>query len=267
MVSDARHDPDAEEWDMRKKFVAGNWKMYTTRATARELATAVVRGLGGEDRVTVAVCPPFPYLEAVAACLEGSPVALGAQNVYPEKEGAFTGEVGLAMLQDLGCRYIIVGHSERRHVLGESDTLINRKVHAALGAGFQVILGVGETLQEREANRTESVLDAQLRAGLAGLKAEQFGRLVLAYEPVWAIGTGRTATPQQAQEAHAFLRQRVAKLVGEEVAHRLPIQYGGSVKPENVRKIMMEPDVDGALVGGCSLKAEEFLAIVRAAVA
>jgi triosephosphate isomerase len=250
---------------MRKKLIAGNWKMFTTSVTAHELAAAIVRGLGSEDRVTVAVCPPFPYLQTVKACLEGSPVALGAQNVYAEKEGAFTGEVGLNMLQDLGCRYVIVGHSERRHILGESDTLINRKVHAALAAGFQVILCLGETLEQREANQTEQVLDAQLRAGLAGLSTDQLNRLILAYEPVWAIGTGCNATPQQAQQTHAFLRQRLGKLVNEDVAHNLVIQYGGSVKPENVRTLLSEPDVDGALVGGASLKAEQFLAIIRAA--
>ncbi|HKI33874.1 MAG TPA: triose-phosphate isomerase [Gemmataceae bacterium] len=250
---------------MRKKFIAGNWKMYTTAATARELASAVARGVGAEARVSVAVCPPFPYLIPVAEALRGSSVALGAQNVYPEKEGAFTGEVSPPMLLDVGCRYVIVGHSERRHVLGENDALINRKVHAALAAGLQVILCVGETLREREADRTEAVLETQLSGGLAGLTAERLAPLVIAYEPVWAIGTGKNATPEQAQEAHAFIRRRVGQTFGEKTASALPIQYGGSVKPENAATLLGQPDVDGALVGGASLKADSFLAIVRAA--
>jgi triosephosphate isomerase len=252
---------------MRKKFIAGNWKMYTTAATACELASAVARGVGGEGRVTVAVCPPFPYLLPVAEALRGSNVALGAQDVYPEKEGAFTGEVSSPMLLDVGCRYVIVGHSERRHVLHEDDALINRKVQAALAAGLHVILCVGETLQEREANRTEAVLDAQLAGGLRGLAADRLADLVIAYEPVWAIGTGKNATPEQAQEAHAFVRRRVGQMFGEKTASALPIQYGGSVKPDNAATLLGQPDVDGALVGGASLKADSFLAIVRAGLA
>jgi triosephosphate isomerase len=250
---------------MRKKFIAGNWKMFTTRASAQDLAAAVVRGLGTEDRVDVAVCPPFPYLLPVAEVLRGSRVALGAQNLYPEKEGAFTGEVSPAMLLDCGCRYVILGHSERRHVLHEDDAFINRKVHAALGAGLQVILCVGETLAEREGGRTEKVLETQLAGGLAGVAGDGLARLVIAYEPVWAIGTGRNATPEQAEAAHAFIRRWVAGKFGEEAASRLPIQYGGSAKPENVASLLGQPDVDGALVGGASLKADLFLAIVRVA--
>jgi triosephosphate isomerase (TIM) len=251
----------------RTKFIAGNWKMYTTAATAQSLAAAVVQGLGGEDRVTVAVCPPFPYLARVAEVLRGSRVALGAQNLYPAREGAFTGEVSPVMLVDVGCQYVIVGHSERRHVLGETDAFINRKVQAALEAGLRVILCVGETLAQRQDNETEAVLERQLEGGLAELKAETLQRLVIAYEPVWAIGTGVNATPEQAQQVHAFLRRRIAEMFGEETAARLPIQYGGSVKPENARLLVQQPDVDGALVGGASLKADQFLAIVRAAVA
>jgi triosephosphate isomerase len=251
---------------MRKKFIAGNWKMCTTAAaTARELAAAVARGVGADTRVTVAVCPPFPYLLPVAEALRGSSVALGAQDAYTEKEGAFTGEVSPAMLLDCGCRYVIIGHSERRHVLHENDALINRKVQAALGAGLVVILCVGETLQEREANRTETVLDTQLVGGLAGLTAERLGSLVIAYEPVWAIGTGKNATPEQAQEVHAFIRGWVGQMFGEKMAAALPIQYGGSVKAENAATLLSRPDVDGALVGGASLKADSFLAIVNAA--
>jgi triosephosphate isomerase len=250
---------------VRKKFVAGNWKMFTTAATAKQLAAGVVQGVGKDDRVSVAVCPPFPYLALVGEVLRGSPVALGAQNAYTEKEGAFTGEVSPWMLADVGCRYTILGHSERRHKLGESDEFISRKVHAALAAGLRVILCVGETLEERQADRTEAVLQAQLSGSLAGLDAAGLANVVLAYEPVWAIGTGVNATPQQAQEAHAFLRGRIAARFGAEAAGNLVIQYGGSVKPDNVASLLHQPDVDGALVGGASLKADQFLAIVRAA--
>jgi triosephosphate isomerase (TIM) len=249
---------------MRTKFIAGNWKMYTNSATALELAAAVVKGVGNESRVRVAVCPPFPYLAAVAVALRGSVIALGAQNVYPEKEGAFTGEVSPAMLLDVGCKYVILGHSERRHVMGESDAFINRKIHVALKAGLQVIFCVGETLQQRQASETEKVLDQQLTAGLAGLDREALARLVVAYEPVWAIGTGLNATPEQAQQAHRFLRTRAALLFGEAAADNLTIQYGGSVKPDNAGTLLAQPDVDGALVGGASLKAEQFLAIIQA---
>jgi triosephosphate isomerase len=250
---------------VRKKFVAGNWKMYTDAATAKQLAAGVVQGVGKDDRVTVAVCPPFPYLALVGEVLRGGPVALGAQNAYTEKEGAFTGEVSPWMLADVGCRYVILGHSERRHKLGETDELISRKVHAALAAGLRVILCVGEALEERQADRTEAVLAAQLSGSLAGVEAAALANVVLAYEPVWAIGTGVNATPQQAQEAHAFLRGRAAERFGAAAARDLLIQYGGSVKPDNAASLLHQPDVDGALVGGASLKADQFLAIVRAA--
>jgi triosephosphate isomerase len=250
---------------MRTKFVAGNWKMFTTAATAQQLATAIADGLRTEDRVRVGVFPPFPYLLRVAEALKGSRVVLGAQNVYPENEGAFTGEVSPTMLTDVGCRWVIVGHSERRHKLGETDAFVNRKVHAALAAGLEVILCVGETEAERAANQTEAVLNRQLTSGLTGVTAEKLTRMALAYEPVWAIGTNNIATPQQAQEAHAFLRRRVGQLLGDGPAADLVIQYGGSAKPDNVVPLLRQPDVDGALVGGASLKAELFLAIVRAA--
>jgi triosephosphate isomerase len=250
----------------RKKLVAGNWKMHTNRATAVQLAGAVVRAVGPGDRgVTVVVCPPFVYLAYVAEIVRGTPVGMGAQDCYCEREGAYTGEVSPPMLQDVGCKYVLVGHSERRHKLGETDALINRKARAALAAGLTTILCVGETLEQREAGQTEVVLDAQLTAGLEGLTADNLHRLVLAYEPVWAIGTGRNATPEQAQEAHAFLRRRVGQLAGEPAALGLRIQYGGSVTPDNAGALMAQPDVDGALVGGASLSADKFLPIVRAA--
>jgi triosephosphate isomerase len=250
---------------MRQPFIAGNWKMFTNSVTARELAAAVAKGAASQTMARVAVCPPFPYLAAVAEALRGSPVALGAQNCYYEKEGAFTGEVCPAMLLDVGCRWVILGHSERRHILGESDAFINRKIKAALAAGLGVIFCVGETLQEREAIQTERVLDRQLNGGLDGLGKAEIGKMVVAYEPLWAIGTGKNATPEQAQQAHAFIRHQIRKAFGEESAAGLPIQYGGSVKPENAAPLLSQPDVDGALVGGASLNAEQFLAIVRAA--
>ena len=249
----------------RPKFVAGNWKMYTLKASARELATAVRAGVPTDGRVRVAVCPPFPWLAGVAEVLQGSAVAVGAQDVYAEREGAFTGEVSAGMLLDAGCKYVIVGHSERRHVLSERDDLINRKARAALEAGLSVILCVGEKLDERDANKTEAVLDNQLTWGAKDIPGAHVDRLVIAYEPVWAIGSGRNATPEQAQQAHVFLRWRFSQLFGEKAANCLLIQYGGSVKPDNARSLLSQPDVDGALVGGASLSADSFLAIVRAA--
>jgi triosephosphate isomerase len=248
-------------------MVAGNWKMHMSAATARQLASAVVRGLGNERRVEVAVCPPFPYLALVGDVLRGSPVALGAQNLYPEKEGAFTGEVSPAMLVDVGCKYVILGHSERRRKpgLAETNAFINRKVHAALAAGLQAILCLGETLEERKAGQTEAVLERQLAGSLSGLDPARMVPVVLAYEPVWAIGTGHSVTLEQAQRVHAFLRGRIRETFGEKTAAALCIQDGGSVKPDNAPALLQQPDVDGALVGGASLNADEFLAIVRAA--
>jgi triosephosphate isomerase len=250
---------------MRKKFVAGNWKMNTTPATARELAKAVADGVASLTGVDVAVCPPFPFLPLVAEVIKGSPVALGAQNCYEKDEGAFTGEVSPAMLAAVGCKYVILGHSERRHVLGETDSFINHKIKAALAAGLYVILCMGETLAERQATEYEDVFTRQVTFGLVGVTPEQLPRLILAYEPVWAIGTGHTATTEQAQNAHYFIRSHFAVLFGTEAAEALPILYGGSVKPDNAAALMSQPDVDGGLIGGASLKSDQFLAIVRAA--
>ena len=249
----------------RKKFVAGNWKMNTTRAEATALGAAIAKGVGAASRVTVAVCPPFPWLVAVGEAVKGSAVALGAQNVSYEKKGAFTGEVSPAMLVECGCTYVTVGHSERRHILGETDSAVNHKVHTALEEGLHVILCMGETAAERERNLQERVFQRQVYAACAGLTDEQFQRLAIAYEPVWAIGTGKVATPEQAQEAHKFVRGKLRLLYGEKIADALPIIYGGSVTPDNTAGLMSQPDVDGALVGGASLKADLFLAIVKAA--
>ena len=251
---------------MRQKFIIGNWKMYTTATEAEGLAKAVADGVGMEDRVCVAVCPPFPYLGLVASNLKGSSIALGAQNLYPEKEGAFTGEVSPTMLLDLGCKFVILGHSERRHKLGESNAFINQKVHVALNAGLNVILCVGETLEQRQAKQTTEVLEQQIILGLAALSADSLPRLSIAYEPVWAIGnTGHHATPEQAEEEHIVIRKRLAQMFGKP-AQSVVIQYGGSVKPENAAALLSQPNVDGALIGGASLNADQFLAIVQVAI-
>jgi triosephosphate isomerase len=249
----------------RKKLIAGNWKMNTTLPEAKALAAALAAGSRPDDRVEIAVCPPFPWLVQVGDAIKGSAVALGAQDVYFEKKGAFTGEVSPAMLLEAGCKYTLVGHSERRHVIGESDQLINQKVHTALEEGLHVILCVGETLAERERNLQERVFQRQVMAACAGLTDEQFGRLVLAYEPVWAIGTGKVATPEQAQQAHAGIRSKMRLFYGEKIIDALPILYGGSVTADNAGGLLALPDVDGVLVGGASLKADSFLAIARAA--
>ena len=241
--------------------------MHTTAAEAARLAAAIVDGVGTEELVSVVLCPPFPYLALVSELLKDSCVALGAQNLFPEEEGAFTGEVSPTMLLDLGCRYVILGHSERRHVLGESDRFINQKVRVALATGLDVILCVGETLAQRDADQTEAVLDRQLIEGLAGLSVDILPRLSIAYEPVWAIGEhGRHATPQQAREAHALIRHRFGEIFDEKAAQTLAIQYGGSVKPDNAAAFFSQQEIDGVLIGGASLHADQFLAIVQAGI-
>ena len=242
-------------------MIAGNWKMYRT---ARE-ASQVVRTLRGlvadVTDVDVVVCPPFTALPAALEAASGSRIALGAQDCHWEKEGAFTGEVAVSMLADLGCSHVIVGHSERRQLFGEADATVDRKIEAVLAHGLTGIGCLGETLQEREAGQTLQVLERQLRGGFA--RHLHSPRLVIAYEPVWAIGTGRTATPAQAQEAHAFLRGLVAAVAGPDVAAGIRILYGGSVKPDNIGALMAQPDVDGALVGGASLDPSSFARIVK----
>jgi len=245
---------------MRVPMIAGNWKMYRT---AREASQTIrtLRGLVGEvTDVDVVVCPPFTALPAALEAASGSPLAIGAQDCHWEKEGAFTGEVAVQMLVDLGCSHVIVGHSERRQFFGETDATVDRKIEAVLAHGLTCIGCLGETLQEREAGQTLQVLERQLRGGFA--RHLHSPRLVIAYEPVWAIGTGRTATPAQAQEAHAFLRGLVAAVAGPDVAAAIRILYGGSVKPENIVALMAQPDMDGALVGGASLDPSSFARIV-----
>jgi triosephosphate isomerase len=247
---------------MRRPLVAGNWKMNLSRAGAVELASTIAKRSRGIESADLAVFPPNVYLDAVGRAIDGSRVALGAQNMYFEPQGAFTGETSAAMLVDLGCRLVILGHSERRHILGESDADVNKKVVAALAAGLTPVVCLGELLAQREAGETERVIRRQCDGSLAALSNDQAQRIVLAYEPVWAIGTGKVATPQQAEEVHSRLRKILADRYNGPVAEAVRILYGGSVKAANARELLAQPNVDGALVGGASLSADEFLDIV-----
>jgi len=247
---------------MRKPFLCGNWKMNTDRAGAVALAVASAKIAGEVRGAEVGICPPACYLEAVLAAAKGTPLAVGGQNMHFEAGGAFTGEIAGPMLKDLGCTYVILGHSERRHVFGETDEFISKKVHAAFKFGLVPILCVGEKIEERKANQTEAIVRRHMTSGLAGLSKDQARQVVIAYEPVWAIGTGLTATPRQAQEVHAFIRRLLESLYDAALAQAVRIQYGGSVKPDNTYDLMREADIDGALVGGASLKADGFAKIV-----
>jgi triosephosphate isomerase len=251
---------------MRKLFVAGNWKMNLNKAQAVALASGLAGKASQFGGVEVGVIPAFVHVDAVGA-VKGPAIGLGAQDAYFEKDGAFTGEVSTAMLTDLGVKYVLVGHSERRHILGESDALCNKKLHAIINAGMVCILCVGEKIEQRKANQTFDVCRTQLVEGLKGLDKSKAGQLVIAYEPVWAIGTGLTATKEQAQEVHAFIRGELAKIFDGPTAAGIRIQYGGSVKASNAAELMKQPDVDGALVGGAALKLEEFMGIITAAAA
>ena len=249
----------------RRTIVAGNWKMNLDRAKARDLAAAVAARAAEAGTTELVLCPPAVYVETVATALGGSsPVALGAQNMHDQSSGAFTGEVAPPMLLDLGCRYVILGHSERRTLFGETDAVVNAKARAALAAGLTPIVCVGETLEEREGGRTAAVVTTQVQGSLAGLTPADLEKIVVAYEPVWAIGTGKVATPQQAQEVHALIRGLLGGLASPAVAAKVRIQYGGSVKPDNAADLAVQPDIDGALVGGASLKADDFLGIAKA---
>lgn len=253
---------------MRPYVVAGNWKMNTDAQSAAELAAGIRDGMQGrhrDDTVRVVLCPPYPLLDIVRDTVAGTVIGLGAQNMYTEDSGAYTGEVSAPMLRSVGCTHVILGHSERRQYFHESDALINQKAHKAFEHDLVPIVCVGETLEQREAGITPSVIDTQVRQCLEGLTAEQVGRMIIAYEPIWAIGTGKTATPEQAQEVHAAIRTLVAEMYGRETADALVIQYGGSVKPDNAADLFVQDDVDGGLIGGASLKPEQFLAIIAAA--
>ena len=247
----------------RTPLMAGNWKLHLTIAESVELASALAEQIEGVEGREVMIAPVFTALADVARAMKGSAVLLGAQDLYWEEKGAFTGEVSAPLLKDAGCSHVIVGHSERRQYFGETDGSVNRKARAALAAGLVPVVCVGETLEEREAGREREVVEGQVNRGLEGFSPDEAGRLVLAYEPVWAIGTGRTATPAQANEMHACIRDLLSRSFGDIVAARIRVLYGGSVKPGNVDELMAEPHIDGALVGGASLEAASFARIVR----
>ncbi len=248
---------------MRKPFIAGNWKLHNTVPESLELIEALKTAVKDVTDREIIVAPVHTALVPVAEALRGSNITLAAQNCYPAQTGAFTGEVSPPLLKDAGCDYVIVGHSERRHLLGETDAFINRKIHALAAEGLGTIFCIGETLDERETDKTFDVLQAQVTAGLKGITPEAMARIVVAYEPVWAIGTGRTASEDQAEEVHAFIRGLLQGLFGPEVAEGVRIVYGGSVKPDNVDGLMAQEDIDGCLVGGASLKAADFARIVH----
>ena len=252
---------------MRKTIIAGNWKMYKTIGEAIELANGLKRSLYSlnNDLLDIVICPPFTSLSETAEVVFDSNISVGAQDVYWQDEGAFTGEVSPLMLKDAGCKFVIIGHSERRQFFNETDETVNNKLKALLKHGLIPIVCVGETLQQREGNLTFKVLEEQVTKSLSGLSAQDALKTVLAYEPVWAIGTGKTATPEQAQEVHKYIRGLSVSLFGSDAALQMRIQYGGSVKPENIAELMLKPDVDGALVGGASLKVESFSEIIKKA--
>ena len=250
---------------MREFLIAGNWKMNGSMAANKELVAGIIDGVPAGGGFSLLVCPPFPYIAAIAAQAHGSAVSVGAQNVSEHEKGAFTGEVAPAMLRELGCEYVIVGHSERRALYGETSAQVAAKFKAAQAVGMTPILCVGETLEEREAGTTEAVVDEQLDAVLDATGIEAFAAAVIAYEPVWAIGTGRTATPEQAQDVHRHIRERLARH-DENIAAGVRILYGGSMKGDNAAGLLAKPDIDGGLIGGASLKADDFLAIAKAAV-
>lgn len=249
---------------MRTPLIVGNWKMNLLRESSLALVRSLMSLLPKDLSVEVAICPPAVYLDSVSSALKGSHIGLGAQNMYHQPEGAFTGELSGKMLLDLGCQFVILGHSERRQFFGDTNQTVNQKMHAALNGSLTPIVCVGETLDEREGEQTATVIDSQVRGSLAGLSAKDAVRIVVAYEPVWAIGTGRTATPSQAEEVHAQIREILTQLFGADAAQSIRIQYGGSVKPDNAGELMSQPNIDGALVGGASLQADSFSKICLA---
>jgi triosephosphate isomerase len=250
---------------IRTPLIAGNWKMNKTATEATDLVKAIAAAVGTESAVQIVLCPPFTALSAVCAAAEGTHLAVGAQNMHDKTHGAFTGEVSAAMLRDLHVTHVILGHSERRAIFGEDDAFINRKVNAALAASLKPILCVGELLAEREAGTTNAVVKRQVELGLAGVPAGKAEQVIIAYEPVWAIGTGKTATPAMAQEVHAFIRSLLVTQFGAETAARVRILYGGSMKPDNADALLAEHDIDGGLIGGASLEAKSFVDLVQSA--
>jgi len=250
---------------MRKKVIAGNWKMNMDLHQSQKLVSEILNGLGRDNKAEIIVCPPFTSLSEVNSLIKSTKIKLGAQNMYYEESGAYTAEISADMLMSVGCEYVILGHSERRVIFDESDDQINKKMKAALAKGLKPIFCVGELLEQRESGETMKVISAQIEKGLEGVTSEQMKNIIIAYEPVWAIGTGKTATPEQAQEVHSFIRELVAKKFLVSVSENLIIQYGGSVKPENAGELLSQKDIDGALVGGACLKADLFLGIIASA--
>jgi triosephosphate isomerase len=250
---------------MRKKVIAGNWKMNKDLNESQDLVSKIINGLGNDTKCDVIVCPPFTSLSEVSSLIKNTPVKLGAQNLHFEDSGAFTGEISTSMLKSVGCEYVIIGHSERRNIFGEPDVVINKKIKKALEHGLKPIFCVGELLEQREDGTTMEVVKNQILNGLKDITPEQLSEIIVAYEPVWAIGTGKTATPEQAQEVHAAIRELIVENFSEDVADNLVIQYGGSVKPDNAGELLSKKDIDGALVGGACLKADSFLGIIAAA--
>ena len=250
---------------MRKKVIAGNWKMNNDLNESQDLVSKIINCLGNDTKCDVIVCPPFTSLNEVSSLIKNTPVKLGAQNLYFEDSGEFTGEISAAMLKSIGCEYVIIGHSERRTIFGELDDVINKKIQRALKHNLNPIFCVGELLEQREDGTTMEVVKNQILTGLKDITPAQLSEIIIAYEPVWAIGTGKTATPEQAQEVHAAIRELIVENFSEDVADNLVIQYGGSVKPDNAGELLSKKDIDGALVGGACLKADSFLGIIAAA--
>ena len=250
---------------MRKKVIAGNWKMNMNLHQSQKLVSEIINALAKDNKSEVIVCPPFTSLSEVSSLLKGTHIKLGAQNMYYEESGAYTAEISADMLKSVGCEYVILGHSERRVIFNESDELINKKIKAAITKELKPIFCIGELLEQRENGQTMNVVSMQIEKGLEGITSEQMKNIIIAYEPVWAIGTGKTASPLQAQEVHSFIRELVAKKYSTSVAENLIIQYGGSVKPDNSGELLSQEDIDGALVGGACLKADSFLSIIASA--
>ena len=250
---------------MRRKVIAGNWKMNMNLFQSQKLVSEIINGLGKDNKAEVILCPPFTSLNEVSLLIKNTQLKLGSQNMYYEESGAFTGEISADMLKSVGCEYVILGHSERRAIFNERDELINKKIKTALAKNIKPIFCIGELLEQRESGETMKVVSSQLNYGLDGITPDQMKNIIIAYEPVWAIGTGKTATPQQAQEVHSFIRELVAKKFSSSIAENLIIQYGGSVKPDNSGELLSQKDIDGALVGGACLKSDSFLGIIVSA--
>ena len=250
---------------MRRKVIAGNWKMNNDITESQKLVSGIISGLGNDKHCDVILCPPFTSLSEVNSLIKNTQIKLGAQNMFYEDNGAFTGEVSANMLKSVGCEYVILGHSERRTIFGENDETINKKNKKAIKSGLKVIFCIGESLYQRENGTTNEIVKSQIFKGLEGITSEEMKSVIIAYEPIWAIGTGKTATPAQAQEVHLFIRELVAEIYSFSVSENLIIQYGGSVKPDNAKELLSQKDIDGALVGGACLKADSFLSIIAAA--